>query len=95
VDLYYLLRTRADGSYLTAQPRSGQRYLLLFREAADALSYLNTHAAELREHFAVEAITRNQVGPILQRWSFQGFAVVEDPLLPKVEFFTPAPITDL
>jgi hypothetical protein len=89
VKLYYLLRTRNDGRYLTAQPQPEQRFLLLFNEAADALSYLNTHAGELSQHFAVETITHNQVTSILQRWGFQGFALVEDPLLARMEFFKP------
>jgi hypothetical protein len=90
VQLYYLLRTRSNGRYLTAQPQPEQRFLLLFKEAADALSYLNTHAGELSAQFAVETINQSQIQPILQRWGWQGFGIVNDPILAQIEFFTPA-----
>ncbi|MGB3404729.1 MAG: hypothetical protein WBA77_18745 [Microcoleaceae cyanobacterium] len=88
--VYYLLRAKADGQYLTAHPHQdhAQAYILLFSEQFDALSYLNKYAADLATEFAVESITGSQIKGILQRWSFGGIALVKDPLLPKVEFMT-------
>jgi hypothetical protein len=89
--VYHVVRSRADGKYLTAKPqvesdRPPPSYLLLFREDYDALSYLNTHGADVRDRFAVELVSGSQVGAIVQRWSFQGVGVVMDPLIPRVEF---------
>jgi hypothetical protein len=93
--IHYLVRSRTDGQYLVARPRqvseSGDRqpppgYLLLFKEQSDALSYLNTHGAEVADRFAVESIPGSQLGALLSRWGFQGVGIVEDPLLPRVEF---------
>ncbi|MUL37444.1 hypothetical protein [Gloeocapsopsis dulcis] len=91
--IYYLIRSRADGRYLVAHPRvtSGTEnngYLLMFREDFDALSYLNTHGADVADQFAVESVAGSQIGSLLQRWSFVGVGIVQDPLLPKVEFLT-------
>jgi hypothetical protein len=86
-DVYYLLRVKADGRYLTARPNSEELgYLLLFRENFDALSYLNTHAAEVANSFAVESLPGSQISGLLKRWGFIGVAMVTDPLLPKIEF---------
>jgi hypothetical protein len=86
-DIYYLVRSKADGRYLTARPDSEESgYLLLFRENFDALSYLNTHAADVANRFAVESLPGTQVSSLLKRWGFMGIALVTDPLLPKVEF---------
>ncbi|HEY9895392.1 MAG TPA: hypothetical protein V6D34_08285 [Candidatus Sericytochromatia bacterium] len=95
-EAYYLIRSRADGSYLAAHPHAGgdadqkasASFLLLFREHFDALSYLNTHAAELADRFSVEPIPGTQIDPLLKRWSFTGIGVVQDPLIPRVEFLT-------
>lgn len=89
---YYLIRSQADGSYLAAHPRStdadtpSPAFLLVFRDYADALSYLNTHAAELTEQFAVETLAATQLKSTLDRWSFSGLGMVQDPLIPTVEF---------
>ena len=89
---YYLIRSQADGSYLAAHPRStnattsSPAFLLVFREYADALSYLNTHAAELTTQFAVETLAATQLKTTLDRWNFRGLGMVQDPLLPTVEF---------
>jgi hypothetical protein len=91
---YYLVRSRADGQYLVARPHrsEGDRaaadpgFLLLFQEYADALSYLNTHAKELADRFAVETISGTQLEGVMKRWGFTGVGMVQDPLLPKVEF---------
>jgi hypothetical protein len=90
---YYLLRSKLDGNYLVAYPQRtpehpGPKYLLLFREDFEALSYLSAHGAEVRDRFAVESVLSSQVPNVLQRWGFQGTGVVQDPLLPRVEFFS-------
>ncbi|AFZ22588.1 hypothetical protein Cylst_0213 [Cylindrospermum stagnale PCC 7417] len=86
-EVYYLVRSQSDGRYLTARPNAeASGYLLLFRENYDALSYLNTHAAEVANRFAVESIPGIQVGNLVKRWGFSGVGIVTDPLLPKVEF---------
>lgn len=94
---YYLLRSRQDGQYLVARPRSADGevtntpgYLLLFREHADALGYLNAHAAEVADRFGVESLAGLQLAGLLKRWGFRGVGVVEDPLLPRVEFLQAA-----
>jgi hypothetical protein len=86
-EVYYLVRSQSDGRYLTARPNAeASGYLLLFRENYDALSYLNTHAAEVANRFAVESIAGTQVGNLVKRWGFSGVGIVTDPLLPKVKF---------
>lgn len=94
---YYLIRSRADGSYLVAHPHAGEKvqdqqakasFLLLFREHFDALSYLNTHASEVSDRFTVESIPGTQIDSLLKRWSFTGIGVVQDPLIPRVEFLS-------
>jgi hypothetical protein len=91
---YYLIRSRQDGSYLVARPQASSQnqsqpgFVLLFREQADALSYLNTHAPDLANQFAVESLTPSQLETVLKRWSFKGVGVVDDPLLPTVSFLT-------
>ncbi len=89
--VYYLFRSRADGQYLAAHPNSDDRpsesgYLLLFREHFDALSYLNTHGSNVADRWAVESVTGTQLVGLLKRWGFSGVGIVQDPLLPKVEF---------
>ncbi|OKH23610.1 hypothetical protein [Chroogloeocystis siderophila] len=92
--IYYLIRSRADGRYLVAHPQTATEttkkdgYLLMFREDFDALSYLNTHGADVAEQFAVESVAGSQVKSLLQRWGFVGVGIVQDPLLPKVDFLT-------
>ena len=95
--IHYLIRSKRDGQYLVARlrpnessPREKQQtepgYLLLFKERFDALSYLNTHAAGLVEQFAVESLPGPQLGGLLKRWGFAGVGIVQDPLLPRIEF---------
>ncbi|PPS45372.1 hypothetical protein [Chroococcidiopsis sp. TS-821] len=90
--IYYLIRSRADGRYLVAHPQiatdAENGYLLMFREDFDALSYLNTHGADVADQFAVESVAGSQVKNLLQRWGFVGVGIVQDPLLPKVDFLT-------
>ncbi len=86
-EFYYLLRSKSDGRYLTAHPNDEKSsYLLLFTEDFDAMSYLNTHAAEVSHHFTVESISGTQIVGLLKRWGFSGVGIVSDPLLPKVNF---------
>lgn len=96
--IYYLLRARADGRYLAARlrapdPQTGPQtgFLLVFKADYDALSYLNAHAPDLSDQFAVETITPASLKPILSRWNFQGLGMVEDPRLPNIEFFNRSP----
>ncbi|MCY7321331.1 MAG: hypothetical protein LH660_05900 [Phormidesmis sp. CAN_BIN36] len=96
-ETYYLIRSRSDGSYLAAYPNRTDRdetrspqtgYVLLFREHFDALSYLNKHAVGVSDRFSVETMPGTQLPRVLDRWGFKGFGVVEDPLLPRVEFLS-------
>ncbi|NET49000.1 MAG: hypothetical protein F6K09_09800 [Merismopedia sp. SIO2A8] len=101
--VYYLLRSRQDGSYLVArsnaqplpqtsgdrpEPPKNSGYLIVFQEYADGLSYLNAHAPDLASDFAVESMTQAQLKTVMQRLQFQGIGLVSDPLLPKVEFMS-------
>lgn len=87
--IYYLIRSQADGRYLAAKPgveANKMGYLLMFREHFDALSYLNTHGADLANRFAVESVPGTQLKGLLQRWGFSGVGIVQDPLVPQIEF---------
>ena len=86
--IYYLLRSRVDGSYISANPNPDEtvKFLLLFREDFDARSYLNTHAPDMVDRFVVESIPGTQLKTIIKRWGFQGVGVIQDPLLPNIEF---------
>ncbi len=94
--IYYLVRSKADGQYLAAHPHANpdgnptqqQSYLLMFREHYEALSYLNTHARDVVDRFAIESISGSQLETLLQRWNFSGVGMVQDPLLPKVKFLS-------
>lgn len=85
---YYLIQARADGRHLVAHPDEdkGSGYLLLFGEHFDALSYLNTHGANVADRFTVQSIPKTQLKALLQRWGFAGVGMVRDPLLPRIEF---------
>lgn len=92
-DIFYLIRSKADGQYLVARPsantdpdRPEPGFLLIFREYADALSYLNAHAPHLNDRFGVESLPATQLKSLMNRWSFRGVGMVEDPLVPQVEF---------
>jgi hypothetical protein len=89
--IYYLILSRADGRYLVARTRTGADspdagYLLMFRERFDALSYLNAHGLDVADHFAVESVSGTQLKGLLQRWGFTGVGIVQDPLVPQIEF---------
>ncbi|NJS16624.1 MAG: hypothetical protein HC787_06395 [Nostocaceae cyanobacterium CSU_2_110] len=87
-EIYYLIRSKADGKYLAARPNEddGSTFVLIFRENFDALSYLNTHARDLVNRLGIESISGSQLKTVLQRWSFNGVGIVTDPLLPKIDF---------
>ncbi|NEP45245.1 MAG: hypothetical protein F6K35_40895 [Okeania sp. SIO2H7] len=87
-EVYYLLRSKTDGRYVSANPDpdAATKYLLLFQKDFEALSYLNTHGKDVADKFAVESIASTQLKGILQRWGFQGVGVIQDPLLPRIEF---------
>ncbi|MBD2304693.1 MULTISPECIES: hypothetical protein [unclassified Chroococcidiopsis] len=89
--IYYIARSKSDGSYLVARvnrdvAEKNTGYLLLFSEHFEALTYLNTHAAGVADQFAIESIPGTQLGALLKRWNFIGVGIVRDPLLPKIEF---------
>lgn len=86
--VYYLLRSKTDGSYVSANPDpdAATKYLLLFQQDYDALSYVNAHGKDVADKFAVESIASTQLKGILQRWGFQGVGVIQDPLVPQIEF---------
>jgi hypothetical protein len=93
-ETYYLIRSKMDGRYLVAHPHPDSTsdetgYLLLFRENYDALSYLNTHGADVADRFGVESISGSQIKNMLQRWGFKGIGIVQDPLIPRIEFLSP------
>ena len=83
---YYLLRSRSDGRYLLAQPDEQRQFLLMFTADHAALSYLNAHAPELTPQFAVESVSQTQLKTLMDRWGFAGMAMVNDPLVPDIDF---------
>jgi len=88
--IYYVARSRQNGDYLTARLKQQNsdalaQYLLLFKEDFEVLSYLNTHASDLSDRFAVESVAGNQISGLLKRWSFSGIGLVQDPLTPRIE----------
>ncbi|MGB3767304.1 MAG: hypothetical protein WA947_12155 [Phormidesmis sp.] len=91
---YYTLRSKANGQYLVARPPvEGQHpeiptdpFLLLFIADFDALSYLNKHAKALAPQFSVEYCDRAQIKKISDRWGYKGIGIVNDPLVPRIEF---------
>jgi hypothetical protein len=86
---YYLLRTKQDGRHLAARDED-KTYLLLFTADYDALSYLNAHAGEASDRFALETISATQLKAALSRWGFTGIGLVRDPLLPHIDFMNQA-----
>lgn len=88
MEINYLIRSKTDGKYVAASLEEQGKYLLLFQEQFDALSYLNTHGADLANRFSVDSTTKAEIKGLLSRWGFQGVALVEDPLIPQVKFLT-------
>jgi hypothetical protein len=99
-EVFYLIRSKADGQYLVArtraEPKAGDRpsdsgaantqYLLVFKEHYDALSYINTHGSDVADRFTTESIAGSQLGNLMKRWGFAGMGMVQDPLVPRIEF---------
>ncbi|MGK7925001.1 MAG: hypothetical protein AB4290_07035 [Spirulina sp.] len=91
MEIHYLIRSNLDGQYLVARPRDDREdtgFLLLFREHFDALSYLNAHGRDVRDRFGVESATQAQLKSIIDRWGFVGVGLVEDPLIPRIQFLS-------
>jgi hypothetical protein len=91
--IHYLVRSQQDGRYLSANLPAqdgnqalSQAYLLVFQENFEARSYLNKYAGDLSDRFAVESLTGPQLRQVLDRWGFAGIALVQDPLIPTIEF---------
>lgn len=89
-EIFYLIRSKLDGKYLVAHPKTkeGMGYLILFKEHFDALSYLNKYAEEVRDRFSVESLPAFQLKSLVKRWEFEGVGIVQDPLLPQIEFLS-------
>ena len=91
---YYLLRSKSTGQYLVARPPAQgahpeqlpDPFLMLFIADFDAMSYLNAHAKELATQFSVEYCDRTRIKAICDRWDYKGVGIVNDPLVPRVEF---------
>lgn len=88
----YVIRSKKDGKYLVAQmpEQSGTEasYLLVFYHDYDALSYINTHGQEYSDRLRVETASPTQLKSLMERWSYQGFGIVKDPLMPQIHFFS-------
>ncbi len=84
--VYYVIRSQSDGQYLTARVGSNQQYLFLFQQDFEAYSYLSTHSPDLARQFVVESLVSSQLNSLLERWGYTGIALVQDPLIPRVEF---------
>ncbi|MBW4472030.1 MAG: hypothetical protein KME45_16720 [Stenomitos rutilans HA7619-LM2] len=81
--------TKQDNEDKTkTEARRNASFLLLFREHFDALSYLNAHASGVVDRFTIESISGTQIDSLLKRWSFTGIGVVQDPLIPNIEFLS-------
>lgn len=95
-ETYYMLRARQTGHYLSARAGLSSAgaddpgYALLFSEHADALSYLNAHAADAASRFAAESVSQTELKTIMARWEFHGLALVKDPLVPEIDFMDKA-----
>jgi len=59
----------------------------MFPEHFDALSYLNNPRLRPGRSFGVESVPGSQVGGLL-KLGFTGVGIVQDPLLPKIEFLS-------
>jgi hypothetical protein len=92
-EIYYLVRSKIDGKYVVAKATNNpdqvpKEFLLLFKEDFTALTYIRTHAPDLIDKFGVESLAGSQLKTLLERWGFQGLAMVKDPLIPTIEFLT-------
>lgn len=87
----YVIRSLKDGKYLVAsitkeQEQKEASYLLVFKLDHEALSYINSHAQEFSDRLNVESLSSIQLKALLNRWGYQGIALVEDPLIPNINF---------
>lgn len=96
---YYLLRSKVDGQYLVARPRPAAsppaspeatpapaQFLMVFAADHEALSYVNAHAPDLANQFAIETVSPPQLRQVLDRWGYTGIGLVRDALVPQVDF---------
>jgi hypothetical protein len=83
---YYVVRSPASGEFLVAHPSvdAAEGFLLLFSADYDALSYINTHGSGVG--CVVEQIPTTALSPTLKRWQLQGVGLVQDPLVPRIQF---------
>ena len=89
LQINYLIRSKQDGKYLVARMPSGNietSYLLVFQQDYDAMSYINTHGREFSDRLTVETASPMQLRSLMQRWNYDGFGIVKDPLLPEIQF---------
>jgi hypothetical protein len=87
--VYYVILVRASGRYLTVQPQEkpdAPKYLLLFKENFEAMTYLNHHGGGLADKFVVESVAQAQLKGLLSRWGFTGIGIVQDTLEPRIDF---------
>ncbi len=86
---YYAVRSQGTGQYLVAHPAQDNvdGFLLLFSSDYDALSYLNTHAPGNQTMGKVESLPSTAIRSTLDRWQLSGVGMVEDPLIPQIQFF--------
>ncbi len=84
---YYVVRSETSGEYLVAHPSAdaADGFLLLFSADYDALSYVNTHGSG-STGCAVEMIAATTLPATLNRWQLKGFGIVQDPLVPSIQF---------
>jgi hypothetical protein len=83
---YYVLRSRGSGEYLVAHPTAdaSEGFLLLFPSDYEALSYVNTHSPG--SSCTVESLATNALPMTLTRWQLVGIGIVNDPLVPHIQF---------
>lgn len=90
LQINYLIRSKHDGKYLVARmpEKSGieASYLLVFQQDYDAMSYINTHGKEFSDRLTVETASPIQLKGLMERWNYDGFGIVKDPLLPDIQF---------
>jgi hypothetical protein len=83
---YYVVRSQTSGEYLVAHPSedSADGFLLLFSADYEALSYVNTHGSSAG--CTVEMMPSTALPATLERWQLKGLGIVQDPLIPRVQF---------
>ena len=90
LQINYLIRSKKDGKYLVARlpEKNGKEasYLLVFQQDYDALSYINTHGQAYSDRLTVETASPIQLKSLMERWNYDGFGIVKDPLMPDIEF---------